>query len=81
MERELTAQSITNPVRQARLADVGRQLSTHLYADHPLPTPGFCDVAPFEAAPPGLLSHPGFGAPRPGHEHNHQVCWDQVSHI
>jgi hypothetical protein len=21
------------------------------------------------------------GAPRPGHEHNHQVCWDQVSHI
>jgi hypothetical protein len=27
------------------------------------------------------LSHPGFGAPRPGHEHNHQVCWDQVSHI
>jgi hypothetical protein len=30
---------------------------------------------------PYLLSHPGFGAPRPGHEHNHQVCWDQVSHI
>jgi hypothetical protein len=27
------------------------------------------------------LSHPGFGAPRPGREHNHQVCWDQVSHI
>jgi hypothetical protein len=27
------------------------------------------------------LSHPDFGAPRPGHEHNHQVCWDQVSHI
>ncbi|KAL5664850.1 hypothetical protein ACJX0J_024958, partial [Zea mays] len=24
-----------------------------------------------------LLSHPGFGAPRPGREHNHQVCWDQ----
>jgi hypothetical protein len=21
------------------------------------------------------------GAPRPGREHNHQVCWDQVSHI
>jgi hypothetical protein len=21
------------------------------------------------------------GAPRPGYEHNHQVCWDQVSHI
>jgi hypothetical protein len=29
----------------------------------------------------GCMSHPGFGAPRPGHEHNHQVCWDQVSHI
>jgi hypothetical protein len=29
----------------------------------------------------GYLSHPGFGAPRPGREHNHQVCWDQVSHI
>jgi hypothetical protein len=28
-----------------------------------------------------LLSHPGFRAPRPGREHNHQVCWDQVSHI
>jgi hypothetical protein len=28
-----------------------------------------------------LVSHPGFGAPRPGREHNHQVCWDQVSHI
>jgi hypothetical protein len=27
------------------------------------------------------VSHPGFGAPRPGCEHNHQVCWDQVSHI
>jgi hypothetical protein len=27
------------------------------------------------------LSHPDFGAPRPGCEHNHQVCWDQVSHI
>jgi hypothetical protein len=21
------------------------------------------------------------GAPRPGREHNHQMCWDQVSHI
>jgi hypothetical protein len=28
-----------------------------------------------------VLSHPDFGAPRPGREHNHQVCWDQVSHI
>jgi hypothetical protein len=28
-----------------------------------------------------LVSHLGFGAPRPGREHNHQVCWDQVSHI
>jgi hypothetical protein len=27
------------------------------------------------------LSHPDFGAPRPGREHNLQVCWDQVSHI
>jgi hypothetical protein len=27
------------------------------------------------------MSHPGFGAPRPGRKHNHQVCWDQVSHI
>jgi hypothetical protein len=31
--------------------------------------------------PVGSVSHPGFGAPRPGCEHNHQVCWDQVSHI
>jgi hypothetical protein len=29
----------------------------------------------------GRMSHPGFGAPRPGREHKHQVCWDQVSHI
>jgi hypothetical protein len=28
-----------------------------------------------------FMSHPGFGAPRPGRENNHQVCWDQVSHI
>jgi hypothetical protein len=21
------------------------------------------------------------GAPRPGREHKHQICWDQVSHI
>jgi hypothetical protein len=28
-----------------------------------------------------LLSHPDFGAPKPEREHNHQVCWDQVSHI
>jgi hypothetical protein len=27
------------------------------------------------------LSHPGFEAPRPGREHNHQVRWVQVSHI
>jgi hypothetical protein len=26
-------------------------------------------------------SHPDFGAPRPGREHNHHVCWNQVSHI
>jgi hypothetical protein len=46
---------LPNPVQQARLADVGRQLLTHLYIDHLLPTPYFCDVALFEAAPPGLL--------------------------
>ena len=28
-----------------------------------------------------VLSHPGFRGPKPGREHNHQVCWDQVSHI
>jgi transposase InsO family protein len=27
------------------------------------------------------VSHPDFRDPKPGHEHNHQVCWDQVSHI
>jgi hypothetical protein len=27
------------------------------------------------------LSHPGFRGSKPGREHNHQVCWDQVSHI
>ena len=36
---------------------------------------GMKDVKPIK------MSHPGFGAPRPGREHNHQVCWDQVSHI
>ncbi|PWZ15065.1 hypothetical protein Zm00014a_036211 [Zea mays] len=29
----------------------------------------------------GNMSHPGFRGPKPGREHNHQVCWDQVSHI
>jgi hypothetical protein len=29
----------------------------------------------------GILSHPDFRGPKPGREHNHQVCWDQVSHI
>jgi hypothetical protein len=28
-----------------------------------------------------LLSHLGFRGPKPWREHNHQVCWDQVSHI
>jgi hypothetical protein len=28
-----------------------------------------------------LVSHPGFRGSKPGREHNHQVCWDQVSHI
>jgi hypothetical protein len=46
---------LPNPIQQARLADVGRQLLTHLYADHLLPTPSFYDVALFEAAPLGLL--------------------------
>jgi hypothetical protein len=27
------------------------------------------------------VSHPGFRGPKPGREHNHQVCWDQISHI
>jgi hypothetical protein len=27
------------------------------------------------------MSHPGFRGPKPGREHKHQVCWDQVSHI
>jgi hypothetical protein len=27
------------------------------------------------------LSHPDFRGPKPRREHNHQVCWDQVSHI
>jgi hypothetical protein len=27
------------------------------------------------------LSHPDFRGPKPGCEHKHQVCWDQVSHI
>jgi hypothetical protein len=29
----------------------------------------------------GRLSHPDFRGPKPGREHKHQVCWDQVSHI
>jgi hypothetical protein len=28
-----------------------------------------------------LLSHPDFRGPKLGREHNHQVCWDQVSHV
>jgi hypothetical protein len=31
--------------------------------------------------PAALVSHPGFRGPKPGREHKHQVCWDQVSHI
>jgi hypothetical protein len=30
---------------------------------------------------PQGMSHPGFRGPKLGREHNHQVCWDQVSHI
>jgi hypothetical protein len=45
------------------------------------PTPE--DLRLARGPPPATdtLSHPGFGAPRPGREHHHQVCWDQVSHI
>jgi hypothetical protein len=28
-----------------------------------------------------FVSHLDFRGPKPGREHNHQVCWDQVSHI
>jgi hypothetical protein len=27
------------------------------------------------------MSQPNFRGPKPGREHNHQVCWNQVSHI
>jgi hypothetical protein len=27
------------------------------------------------------LSHPGFGAPRPGREHNHQVLGPSLAHM
>jgi hypothetical protein len=33
------------------------------------------------AKPKSKLSHADFRGPKPGREHNHQVCWDQVSHI
>jgi hypothetical protein len=39
----------------------------------------FCPTVNIALIP--LLSHPDFGTPRPGREHNHQECWDQVSHI
>jgi hypothetical protein len=39
------------------------------------------DIEQSDSSLTAHLSHPGFGAPRPGREHNHQVCWDQVSHI
>jgi hypothetical protein len=42
---------------------------------------GIESSAPFRYRGYCKVSHPGFGAPRPGREHNHQVCWDQVSHI
>jgi hypothetical protein len=41
----------------------------------------FAPVARLESIHILLVSHPDFGAPRPGREHNHQVCWDQVSHV
>ena len=40
---------------------------------------GFVLQSTFPLIP--LLSHPGFRGPKPGREHKHQVCWDQVSHI
>ena len=30
---------------------------------------------------PRVLSHPGFRGTKTRVRHNHQVCWDQVSHI
>jgi hypothetical protein len=39
----------------------------------------FCPTINIPLIP--LLSHLDFRGPKPGREHNHQVCWDQVSHI
>jgi hypothetical protein len=41
----------------------------------------WAELNPRRAGEDAPVSHPGFEAPRPGREHNHQVCWDQVSHI
>jgi hypothetical protein len=38
-------------------------------------------VVYYETDSSSPLSHPGFRGSKPGREHNHQVCWDQVSHI
>jgi hypothetical protein len=52
-----------------------------------LPIPCRCQISaaghPFSVVRPliPLLSHPDFRGPKPGREHKHQVCWDQVSHI
>jgi hypothetical protein len=54
--------------------------------------PGFRGTKTRARTSPGVLgpslthmmnhvSHPDFRGPKPGREHNHQVCWDQVSHI
>jgi hypothetical protein len=54
MERELTAQSSARSRLASSSCRCRMSFLIHLYADHPQPTHCSCDVAPFEAAPPGL---------------------------
>jgi hypothetical protein len=54
-------------------------VSLNFTANNKASCQGSSSLFSFRPVPP--MSHPGFGAPRLGREHNHQVCWDQVSYI
>jgi hypothetical protein len=65
----------------AKAAARGETLPSDVFY-HVIGTPAVCNPEGLQVTNDAEgLSHPDFRGPKPGREHNHQVCWDQVSHI
>jgi hypothetical protein len=84
LEQQVEIRDNTIDVLENQLHDVQRELeeaNDHLDMHH-LEMEANEAGSEGEEAPEELGCHTRIsGAPRPGREHNHHVCWDQVSYI